>query len=684
MPRRPGTSNPEWVSVDGTVMRQIVLQEWRWKWRSLAIAWLLALCCASGCGSDGELELGGTTPVVPGPPPACNPVAAEFDCLLPFPSNVFTVEDPSLPSGRRVAIPNTALPHDIHNRPFDPSRVQVADGFSLGTQILAVLGDAVDAADLATYDPAQPQRLLRSLAPESRTVLLDAQTGERVFHLVDIDPRATSDARRAIVLRPLERLKPRHRYIVALRGLAHPSGRLLAAPAGFRQIRDRALADPSLRELASYYERAIFPPLRAAGVDRRELQLAWDFTVESEEHVTADLLTIRNDALDRFASSPPNVTITKVGSSERGELSRRIEGTLEVPLYLESARPGARIRRDATGKPVAQGTVRVPFLVLVPRVAEDSLEPLRVLQFGHGFFGSVAEMEFGYLPQFLQDYRFVALGTEWWGMSQADLTTVVADLLNDPSMAIRFTDRVHQAMVNFLALAAARESILGAPELQGQRGPVGDARELYFIGLSQGHILGSTYLALSPHIERAVVGVGGADFTFIMFRSRAFGLFLGSIQGMFPDPLDQQKMTMLLQTIFDRIDPLTYAPYLVRTPLPRARAKRILMHMGTGDAEVPNLATELHARAAGIPLAVPSVPVIPMLPTVQFPVDGSALAVFHYDVEPFPGVLPIPPTDPNEVHEGQRELPAAQRQIDAFFRPGGRIENFCAGPCDPQ
>lgn len=675
----------QWFGYTARVMqRNVGWQKAWWSRLGARLGLLLAFFGVTGCGSDGEPAMAGGTVVIPGPPPSCNPVAAEFDCLLPFPSNLFTVEDPALPSGRRVEIPATALPHDIHDRPFDPFRVHVADGFSMGTQILALLGDAIDTANLATYDPHDPQRLLRSLAQESPTIVLDADTGERVFHLVDIDPRAASDARRAIVLRPLVRLRPRHRYIVALRGLRHPRGPLLPAPSGFRQIRDRTVSDAGLRALADYYERAIFPALTAAGVARSDLQLAWDFTVESEEHVTADLLAIRNDALDRWATSPPKVTITQVGPSERDELSRRVEGTVEVPLYLESARPGARIRRDASGKPVAGGPVRVPFLVLVPRRAEDSTEPLRLLQFGHGFFGSVAEMEFGYLPRFLEEYGFVAIGTEWWGMSQADLTTVAADLLNDPSLTIRFTDRVHQAMVNFLALAQAREEIFRLAELRGSRGALADAHELYFIGLSQGHILGSTYLALSPHIERAVVGVGGADFSFIMFRSRAFGLFLGIIEGMFSDPLDQQKMTVLLQTIFDRVDPLTYAPYLVGAPLPRARPKRILMQMGTADAEVPNLATELHARAAGIPLAVPSAHTVPLLPTVQFPVDGSALVVFRYSVEPFPGVLPIPPTDPNEVHEGQRELPAAQRQVDAFFRPGGRIENFCVGPCDPE
>jgi len=651
--------------------------------REWVVVFGLVCVLMSGCGSDGE-PTSTTVELPPGPPPACNPLAAEFDCLLPFPSNVFLVEDATLPSGRRVAIPATALPHDMYDRPFDPSRVHVADGFSMGTQILALLGDRVDTAALATYDPREPGRLLRSLAPDSPTLILDAATGERVFHLVDVDPRASDDARRALVLRPLVRLSPRHRYVVALRRLVNSEGRLLPAPAGFRQIRDRQLADRALEPLARYYQQHIFPVLAAARVDRRELQLAWDFTVESEEHVTSDLLAIRDDALQRFAANPVGVEITSAGSSDRPELSRRIEGTMEVPLYMESARPGARIARDAAGRPVARGSVRVPFLVLVPRVAERSDAPLRLLQFGHGFFGSVLEMERGYLPKFLEEYGFAAMGTEWWGMSQNDLTTVAADLLGDPSMAIRFTDRVHQAMVNFLALAAAREQIFAQGELQRGGMPVADARELYFIGLSQGHILGSTYLALSPHIERALVGVGGADFTFIMFRSRAFGLFLGIIAGMFPDPLDQQKMTVLLQTVFDRIDPLTYAPYLVRQTLPGARPKRILMQMGTGDAEVPNLATELHARAAGLPLAQPSAHEVPLLGTARFPVDGSALVAFVYNVDPFPGVLPIPPQEPNEVHEGQRELEVAQRQVDAFFRPGGKIENFCSGMCDPD
>ena len=643
-----------------------------------------AVVVLAGCGSDGEGESARTIPE--GPPPACNPVAAELDCLAPYPSNVFLVRDATTRSGARVEIPATALPKDITGRPFDVSRLYGADGFPIGTQVFALLGEAIDPGNLPTYDPQRPELLERSLARNSPTVLLDTVTGQRVLHLAEPDPRATSGRRQALLVRPLVRLTPGRRYIVALRDLRSPTGVLLPSPDGFRQIRDRQVVAPELVPWAQRYEREIFPVLEAAGIPRASLQLAWDFTVRTEEDATADLLAIRNDALERLRRDPPRVTITSVAPSRRPEIARRIEGTLEVPLYLESTRPGARIHRDPTsGRPALKGRTTVPFLALVPHSVEAGREPVRLLQFGHGFFGSVGEMEGGYLPQFLQDYHWVAIGTEWWGMSQADLTTVAADLLNDPSLAIRFTDRVHQAMVNFMALAAARFRLAEEPALRREDGQaLFDPQRLYFIGLSQGHILGTTYTALSPDIERAVLAVGGADFTFIMFRSRAFGLFLGIIAGMFPDPLDQQKITILLQSIFDRLDPLTYSAHVVRDPYPGAPAKRVLLHMGTGDAEVPNLATELHARALGIPLAVPSAVRIPGLGTAPYPIDGSALAVYAYAVDPFPGILAIPPNDPNEVHEGQRELPAAQMQVDAFLRPNGKIESFCDGVCDPE
>ena len=60
----------------------------------------------------------------------CNPLASGWDCLLPFPSDVFMAQDPGMPSGRRVAIPEVALPKDSRGDSVDFNRFHPSDGFS--------------------------------------------------------------------------------------------------------------------------------------------------------------------------------------------------------------------------------------------------------------------------------------------------------------------------------------------------------------------------------------------------------------------------------------------------------------------------------------------------------------------------------------------------------------------------
>ena len=82
-------------------------------------------------------------------------------------------------------------------------------------------------------------------------------------------------------------------------------------------------------------------------------------------------------------------------------------------------------------------------------------------------------------------------------------------------------------------------------------------------------------------------------------------------------------------------------------------------------------------------LLAPAVTSVPLLDEVASPTEDSALAIYGFDVDPFPGVLAIPPGD-NPVHEAARRLPSAQEQVSAFLRPNGHIESFCDGVCDPE
>jgi hypothetical protein len=652
---------------------------------------------AEASGDTGAVDSGsGATDVTPQdgsgdttePLSPCNPLAEELDCLLPFPSDFFLQADATLPSGNRVVIPEPALPMPVRGRgPLDFSRTVTSDGFSPGSQILAMLPGAVDGSSLAGYAPQEPEKALRSLDADSPTVLVQVSNGRKVAHIAELDVRAPRPARQSLIIRPLERLLAGETYAVGISSLRDLSGAAIEPSPGFRTLRDGTPSeDARLQAAAASAESILFPALAAAGKERSSLQLAWTFTVGSDEQLRGDLLRIRGLAIEALRTAPPEITIDSVEFDTSARVARLIRGRITVPLFLESSELAAAVYRGADGRAAQNGTTEVPFVAVIPNSVVASGSPARLLQFGHGFFGNSDEATEGYVTEFADRFGFVVIAMNWWGMSTDDLPALIRDILNDTSLALRFTDRVHQAMINLMALAGARERLAALEPFRLDGNPLVDASEVYFQGISQGHILGGTYSAISPDVRHAVLTSGGANFSGLMFRARPFLGFLGIIAAAVPDALDQQKFATLAQFAFDRVDPYTYSAYLLGNDLDGSRFdRRVLMQMGVGDSEVPNLGSELHARAAGLQVLQPSpVATPPLMSDVEGSGADSAFAIYDFNVDPFPSVTPAPADVGNRVHNDLRGLTAAMRQLDAFFRPDGRVEQFCDGVCDPE
>jgi hypothetical protein len=646
---------------------------------------LLADADASGDAADGSGDgsADSSPPVAP-----CNPLAEELDCLLPFPSDFFLKIDTSLPTGHRVVIPEAALPVPVRGRgPLDFSRTVTSDGFSPGSQILAMLPGAIDGSSLAGYAPREPEKALRSLDADSPTLLVQVSNGHKVAHIAEIDVRAPRPARQALILRPLERLLAGETYAVGISSLRDISGADIEPSPGFRALRDGTPSDDArLQAAAVSAESILFPALAAAGRERSSLQLAWTFTVGSDEQLRGDLLRIRGLAIEALRTAPPEITIDSVEFDTSARVARLIRGRIPVPLFLESSELAAAIYRGPDGRASQNGTTEVPFVAVIPNSVVASGSPARLLQYGHGFFGNSDEATEGYVTEFADRFGFVVIAMNWWGMSTDDLPALIRDILNDTSLALRFTDRVHQAMVNLMALGGARAALAELEPFRLNGNALVDPSQFYFQGISQGHILGATYAAISPDIQKAVLTSGGANFSTLMFRARPFLGFLGIIAAAVPDALDQQKFATLSQFVFDRIDPYTYAEYLLGNDLDGSRMNRqVLMQMGVGDSEVPNLGSELHARAAGLRVLQPSpVATPPLMSIAEGSGADSAFALYDFQVEPFPSVTPAPADTGNGVHNELRLLTASMRQVDAFFRPAGRVEQFCDGLCDPE
>ena len=299
---------------------------------------------------------------------------------------------------------------------------------------------------------------------------------------------------------------------------------------------------------------------------------------------------------------------------------KRIEGTVTGPRFTSGDGPGAKLFRDPAGKPRQEGEITFPFVATIPVSVRDAFGPGLALTLGHGFFGAKEETVGGLSRKLTDHVGAVTFGIDWQGMSQEDMFHV-AELINSKtSEMVEFTERVHQAVANWMVTTVAIKTVLPTlpelkrpatgpgtstnPEGQSNAGqPYYDPAHVHYFGASQGHILGATMSAMNPEIEHVVLNVGGASLTHMMPRARPFQGFFFFVKQNFKDALDQELFIALAGRGLDTVDPASYVAELFRAPLDGTTPeRRVLMQIGLGDSEVPNLGTLFHARALGLPV----------------------------------------------------------------------------------
>ena len=146
-----------------------------------------------------------------------------------------------------------------------------------------------------------------------------------------------------------------------------------------------------------------------------------------------------------LAAHATTVTVTKVENPSTGDVFRTVSGHFTVPLFLDSTNPAAKLTRDANGHVQQNGTAEAEFVVVVPVAVKDGPAAGKVAFYGHGFFGNLDELTGGGAVGVANATQRSLVGTVWWGMSLADVLTLVDALSNSPAQVLSFADRVHQA-----------------------------------------------------------------------------------------------------------------------------------------------------------------------------------------------------------------------------------------------
>jgi hypothetical protein len=362
------------------------------------------------------------------------------------------------------------------------------------------------------------------------------------------------------------------------------------------------------------------------------------------------------------------------------QIVRLIEGSFEAPMLLtsEDSRT-AQLLRDESGAPVVNGETWARFAALVPACAA-ARRPVPLLLFGHGFFGDLAEVKGSYLRRVAQDLCVVVVGTTWRGMS-ADDVAGAALALNDGNKVQAFGERIIQGIVNHITLEQLARGALASEVFQDTDGPLVDPEQMYFYGISQGHILGATFMAYDPFIERGVLAVGGANWSLLFERSTHWGHFGLILGGAYPGPINKVILQAVLEMAFDPTENLHTADWIFDDPLPGTPDKQLLLHMAVGDCQVSNLASEHQVRTLGLPVLAPTFRAPYEIPAQAGPL-ASGLVVWDEKLDVQPPTTNLLNQEDNGTHDSVRRYTKVVEQIGTFYTTGEIVHTCGDGPCD--
>jgi dienelactone hydrolase len=124
-----------------------------------------------------------------------------------------------------------------------------------------------------------------------------------------------------------------------------------------------------------------------------------------------------------------------------------------------------------------------------------------------------------------------------------------------------------------------------------------ESERVYYAGQSLGGIIGSTFVALSPEVERAVLNVPGCDTVDMFYESTYFAPHIQAAftrLGVVDGTWEAERFLNIARLFMDAVDPQSVAGGL--------RGRDAMIQMATLDFIIPNAYTEKLSALSGLPL----------------------------------------------------------------------------------
>jgi hypothetical protein len=514
----------------------------------------------------------------------CDPVDPTR-CLLPWPSNTFTVKDSTTETGLRVHVTQQGIA-----TVDSASSIDRADGFSRVSPIETAFTGTIDTTTLGELTTGA----VRLLVEQPGSTL--GQAVPLRFDVVTSTDSSTNVVTSLLIAYPRVPLAPNTDYAVVVMNSAHLSDGTPLSADRLGQVALGIATPETAAEGALYaYDAPARAAMKAAGVDPMKAVRVWDFTTRSLTQPTTDLEALRAVELGAFnagvtvvasdAGAPDGATgpgdagvglaIDSVDTTVTGTLQMAVLGRVTgVPSFLL---PSGALSRDDAGALVQVGVHDVPFRVAVPVGTGD----YRIVMYGHGTGGTYDGTQFiGWTSEAILNtfglFTSILIGTDiaTSGLSQSLADTAVVQL----------------ALTGELGTLLAADTIAGVANPASGRRP--NPMLPIWAGGSLGGTMGFVYSTAEPTITAAVLNVPGAAWAQFSYYSELFGYVKLIMAANYPDPIAIAMGVAESQLNFDAIDGAAWYDALGAThPL-------LLEQESIGDPVLPNIGNDMVATAS--------------------------------------------------------------------------------------
>ncbi len=609
----------------------------------------------------------------------------QIHCMLPFPSGAFLSEDNSQDTGYSLSIDGQAIPDSRSAVSDNMVILDRLDGFSPSTQIFTAFDEVPNITGMASQFDIET-----SILESHGSVLLNMDTGEKVFHWIEVDARAQDGEETLLFLRTIEGLDHNASYAVGFRGLLDLAGNAINPHEGFRAIRDNIQTNSEgIEEQRESYEE-MFSSLESSGFDRDSLQAAWWFHTASTDSILRDIVIMRDDAEQRLGDNGIGCNITEVVENygNDGNSLRLIRGTFTTPHYMENEYARSPLMRGESGDPQFVENIEVDFSMLIPRsLAENNTSgPLTV--FGHGLFGSGSSYVRS-AGSIANEYGTVVIATDFKGWSSDGDQDAMTFALLDLKEFQYQQERQMQAVINHISMVRSITGVCAdSMEFKNNGTNMIDTETVNYIGISLGGLRGPSLLAFIPELEWGVLWVGGTSFTHQVERSTHYGseefpstfYQLLSSDVSLPSRLDRAVAIALLQSVWDSTDGETYLPFRETGYGDILKPFDMFYLTSMMDAQVTTLSADRAVRTGNVPVVAGSAYHPFGVDVVDGPINGSSATYFDGDFPALPtGNTNGPMWHHSLAHNLVLEVPEAKMMAYGYLISGVLVDY-----CDPS